>query len=256
VSLRLAGQVAIVTGGGRETGRATGLALAREGADVAITYLTDRASAEATAGEIAELGRRAVAVAADCTIRASADRMVDAVLAAFGRIDLLVNNAGARGRGALATLSEDDFDHVVRVNLKGVFIASVAVLPAMIRQGGGAIVNIAGASAHRSYPLAGAYGPSKAAVVSLTKQMALEWAGHGVRVNGVSPGPIREPDSGWQAAEPRLVSQAAKIPLGRVGTPDDVAHAVVYLASPQAGYVTGHMLLVDGGSAETWYVYP
>jgi NAD(P)-dependent dehydrogenase (short-subunit alcohol dehydrogenase family) len=86
--------------------------------------------------------------------------------------------------------------------------------------------------------------------------MALEWAGHGVRVNGVSPGPIREPDSGWQEAEPRLVSQAAKIPLGRVGTPEDVAQAVVYLASPQAGYVTGHMLLVDGGSAETWYVYP
>ncbi len=253
---RLAGRVAIVTGGGRETGRAIGLALAREGADIAITYLSDRASAEATAAEIAALGRRAISVSADCTNRASAAAMAATVAEQLGRIDVLVNNAGARGRGRLEDVSDEDWDRVVTVNLKGVFLASVAVLPTMRDQNSGVIVNIAGASAHRSYPLAGAYGPSKAAVVSLTKQMALEWAAHGIRVNSVSPGPIREPDSGWEASEPRLVSQAAKIPLRRVGTPEDVAHAVVYLASPRADYVTGHMLLVDGGSAETWYVFP
>ncbi len=255
---RLAGQAAIVTGGARETGRAISLALAREGANVALTYRNDRASAERTAAEIiAATGQRVIALPADCTDRASCDAMVAAANEKFGRIDLLVNNAGARGRGRLEDLTVEDWDRVVTGNLKTVFVASVAVARFMMARGtGGSIVNIAGASAHRSYPLAGAYGPSKAAVVSLTKQMALEWAPHDIRVNGVSPGPIREPNSSWEANEPRLVTQAAKIPLRRVGTPDDVAHAVLYLASPQAAYVTGHMLLVDGGSAETWYVFP
>jgi NAD(P)-dependent dehydrogenase (short-subunit alcohol dehydrogenase family) len=256
VNAPLAGRVAIVTGGARETGRAIGLALAGPGAAIAITYRSDRASAEATAAEIRAAGRKAVAVAADCTDRGSATAMVALVEAAFGHVDILINNAGARARGRLEDLADEHWDRVVAVNLRGVFVASVAVLPAMIRAGGGVIVNIAGASAHRSYPLAGAYGPSKAAVVSLTKQMALEWASHGIRVNGVSPGPIREPGSGWEEEEPGLVRQAARIPLKRVGTPDDVAHAVAYLVSPGASYVTGHMLLVDGGSAETWYVYP
>ncbi len=253
---RLQGSAALVTGGGGEIGRAICLALAAEGADVAVAYRTDQARAEATAAGVAALGTRTLCVQADCTDRASAEAMVAAVTAAWGRIDLLVNNAGARARAPLMELEEADWDHVVTVNLKGVFLAAVAAARAMIPAGSGSVVNIAGASAHRSYPLAGAYGPSKAAVVSLTKQMALEWAGHGIRVNGVSPGPIRDPASGWEDAEPGLVRQAAKIPLRRVGTPDDVARAVVYLASPDAAYVTGHMLLVDGGSAETWYVFP
>jgi NAD(P)-dependent dehydrogenase (short-subunit alcohol dehydrogenase family) len=248
--------VAIVTGGARETGRAIAFALAADGADIAITYLSNREAAEATAAEITATGARAMAVQADCTDPASARAMVETVVAAFGRLDILVNNAGARARSPIADITVEDWDRVFSVNTKGVFVASVAAGREMMRQGSGVIINIAGASAHRSYPLAGPYGPSKAAVVSLTKQMALEWAPHGIRVNGVSPGPIREPDSGWQALEPRLVAQAQKIPLRRVGTPEDVAHAVRYLASPAADYVTGHMLLVDGGSAETWYVFP
>ena len=253
---RLQGQSALVTGGGRDIGRGISLALAAEGASVAITYRTDRASAEATAALIAASGGRAMCVQADCTDRASADAMVAAVLAAWGRVDVLVNNAGMRGRGKLVDLDEAAWDQVVSVNLKGVFLASVAAARAMMAGTGGCIVNIAGASAHRSYPMAGGYGPSKAAVVSLTKQMALEWAEHGIRVNGVSPGPIRDPASGWEKVEPKLVQQAAKIPLRRVGTPDDVARAVIYLASADADYVTGHVMLVDGGSAETWYVFP
>lgn len=217
------------------------------------TVITARRPAAVAA--LADLGD-ALVLGLDVTEKSQVEAAVRAAEAHFGRIDVLVNNAGARGRGRLEDVSDEDWDRVVTVNLKGVFLASVAVLPTMREQSSGVIVNIAGASAHRSYPLAGAYGPSKAAVVSLTKQMALEWAAHGIRVNGVSPGPIREPDSGWEASEPRLVSQAAKIPLRRVGTPEDVAHAVVYLASPRADYVTGHMLLVDGGSAETWYVFP
>ncbi len=256
MSARLHGQAAVVTGGGREIGRAISLALAGEGADIAITYRTDRDSAEAAAALVEAAGSRALCLQADCTNRASADAMIAAVVAAWGRVDLLVNNAGMRGRGKLEELDDDAWDQVVSVNLKGVFLASVAAARAMMAARGGCIVNIAGASAHRSYPMAGAYGPSKAAVVSLTKQMALEWAQHGIRVNGVSPGPIRDPSSGWEKAEPKLVQQAAKIPLKRVGTPDDVARAVVYLASADAAYVTGHVMLVDGGSAETWYVFP
>lgn len=256
MSGRLDGCAALVTGGGRDIGRAITLALAAAGADVAISYRSDRDSAEATCEAVRAAGRQALCVQADCADAVSARAMVDAVGAAWGRLDLLVNNAGARSRAPLLELDPDDWDRVVAVNLRGAFLAGTAAARAMRARGGGVIVNIAGASAHRSYPWAGAYGPSKAAVVSLTKQMALEWAEYGIRVNGVSPGPIRDPDSGWEADEPNLVSQARRIPLKRVGTPDDVAHAVLYLASPGAAYVTGHMLLVDGGSAETWYVTP
>ena len=256
MSGRLEGAAAVVTGGGSDIGRAISSALAAEGADVAVLYRTDRVRAETAAAAVMAAGRRALCIEADCTDEASAGAMAAAVVAAWGRIDLLVNNAGARGRGRLLELAAADWDRVVTVNLRGVFLASAAAARAMVGRGGGSIINLAGASAHRSYPLAGAYGPSKAAVVSLTKQMALEWAEHGIRVNGVSPGPIRDPASGWEQSEPVLVSQAAKIPLRRVGTPDDVARAVVYLASADAAYITGHMLLVDGGSAETWYVFP
>lgn len=256
MSTRLQGHAALVTGGGRDIGRAITLALAAEGADVAIVYRTDKASAEATAEAVQSAGRRALCIAADCTDPASAQAMVAEITAAWGRLDLLVNNAGARARAPLLDLDVADWDYVVTTNLRGVFLAGTAAARAMRETGGGGIVNIAGASAHRSYPGAGAYGPSKAAVVSLTKQMALEWAEYGIRVNGVSPGPIRDQESGWEAEEPGLVRQAKRIPLRRVGSPADVAHAVVYLASPDASYVNGHMLLVDGGSAETWYVTP
>ncbi len=256
MSARLAGTTALVTGGGRGIGRAISLELAAEGADVAIAYHADRTRAEETADAVRQAGRRALCIQADCTDPASADAMVAAVTAAWGRLDLLVANAGERGRAPLLELDPADWDRVVTVNLRGAFLAATAAARAMRAAGGGAIVTIAGASAHRSYPWAGAYGPSKAAVVSLTKQMALEWAEYGIRVNGVSPGPIREPDSGWEADEPNLVRQAARIPLRRVGAPADVARAVVYLASADAAYVTGHMLLVDGGSSETWYITP
>ena len=251
---RLCGQVGLVTGGGRGIGRAISLALAREGADVAVVARHDLGAAEDTADAIRGLGRRAVVVAADITSGASVDAMMARVVQAFGRIDLLVNNAGHRSRGPLETLTEADWDAVFAVNAKGVFLCSVAAARHMISCRSGAIINIAGASAHRSYPQAGAYGPSKAAVVNLTRQMALEWACHDIRVNGVSPGPVREPDSGWESQEPLLLRQVPKIPLRRVGYPDDVARAVIYLASDDASYITGQMLIVDGGSVATWYM--
>ena len=251
----MADRVVLVTGGGKGIGRAITLELAQEGATVAILAAQDVAQAERTAEEARHLGGEAMALRADIGNEASMVAAVEAVAARFGRLDVLVNNAGASGRGALLDLPVEDWDRVFAVNTRGAFLAARTAARQMIRQGqGGAIVTIAGASAHRCYPGAGGYGPSKAAVVSLTQQMAVEWAPHGIRVNGVSPGPIREAGSGWEAREPALAAEVRRIPLGHAGEPRDVARAVLFLASDDARYVTGQMTIVDGGSVATWYI--
>ncbi|MCB1497011.1 MAG: SDR family oxidoreductase [Bauldia sp.] len=230
--------------------------MAAEGADVAVVSHSDVAAAEQVAGEIRELGRRAVAVKADITDRESVEGMIGTVCDALGTLDVLVNNAGYTAHGPLEQLSEADWDAVFAVNAKGTFLCSVAAARRMIPAGRGSIVNIAGASAHRSYPFAGGYGPAKAAVVNLTRQMSLEWAKHGIRVNGVSPGPIREAGSGWETREPELAEEVRRLPLRQAADPVDVARAVAFLASPHAASTTGHMLLVDGGGVNTWYLAP
>ncbi len=254
MTARFAGKVAVVTGGGGDIGRAIVLRLAAEGAAVAVLARADVARAERAASAAAELGVRSLALRADITDRDSIEAAMAEVADRLGGPDILVNNAGAFARAALLDLDPAEWDQVFAVNTRGAFLSGVAAARRMIANGGGAIVNIAGASAHRCFPGGGAYGPSKAAVVSLTQQMALEWAPRGVRVNGVSPGPIRAPESGWAAAEPGLVEEVARLPLRRPGTPEEVARAVAYLASADADYVTGQMLVVDGGGVATWYL--
>jgi 3-oxoacyl-[acyl-carrier protein] reductase len=249
------GRVVLVTGGGKGIGRAIALSFAREGATVGVLAVQDLVQAETVAEEVRAFGGQALALRADITQEDSLNNAVAEVVARYGRLDVMINNAGGSGRGALLDLSPEDWDRVFAVNARGAFLAGRVAARQMIAQGGGgAIIHIAGASAHRCYPGAGGYGPSKAAVVSLTQQMAVEWAGHGIRVNGVSPGPIREAKSGWEAREPRLVAEVQKIPLKRAGEPIDVALAALYLASDDARYVTGQMLIVDGGSVTTWYM--
>lgn len=251
---RLEGKGAIVTGAASTIGRGLALELAGEGASLVLTG-RDRDALENLAAELRSAGTVVAVCPADLTVRAEVDAMVGAAIAAIGRIDILVNNAGAgNGRTPLLELAEADWDRVFAINCKGVFFASAAVARHMAGNGSGAIVNIAGASAHRSFPRGGAYGPSKAAIVNLTAQMAIEWAPLGVRVNGVSPGPVRAADDDWRTREPRLAGEAEKIPLKRVGTPADVARAVAYLASDDASYITGQMIVVDGGSVGTWYL--
>lgn len=251
----MAGQVAIVTGGGRGIGRAIVLELARAGADVAVLAARDLAAAQAVAEEACALGVRSTALTADIADDASITGAVGQVARSLGRVDILVNNAGASARAPLVALTVEDWDRVFATNARGAFLVGRAVALQMQAEGhGGAIVNIAGASAHRCYPGAGGYGPSKAAVVSLTQQMAVEWAPLGIRVNGVSPGPIRDNASGWEAREPALAAEVRKIPLKRAGEPWEVARAVRYLASADAGYITGQMLILDGGSVTTWYI--
>ena len=251
---RLAGRVAVVTGAGEDLGKAIAVRLAGEGARVVVSVGHRRERAEAAAEAIRAVGGEALSVVCDITQADAAEALMAEASVAFGRVDILINNAGAFARAPLEDLSVEAWDSVFAVNCKGTFLCSVAAMRRMKSQGSGAIVNIAGASAHRSFPGAGAYGPSKAAVVSLTRQMALEWADYGIRINGVSPGPIRDETSDWRSSEPKLVSEVARIPLKRPGTPEDVAGAVAYLASDEAAYVTGHLLVVDGGSVATWYL--
>lgn len=254
--MKLNGVTSIVTGGGRGIGKAISLALAREGADVAVIALKDLASADETAKSVKQLGRRALILQTDITEEGSVTALVNKVLETFGKIDLLVNNAGMVGRAPLEEIPVETWDRVVAVNLKGVFLCSVAVAKEMIKQKKGNIINIAGASAHRCYAFGGAFGPSKAAVISLTKQMAMEWAKYNIRVNGVSPGPILTLETEEKLKDKETESRIAKIPLGRIGKPEEIAQAVLYLASEDSSYMTGQMLIVDGGGVETWYLYP
>jgi NAD(P)-dependent dehydrogenase (short-subunit alcohol dehydrogenase family) len=189
----------------------------------------------------------------DLTDRPSVNATVGAVVERLGRLDIVVNNAGASRRGRLLDLASEDWNHVFAVQTLGFLHLAVAGARQMIAQGeGGSIIAIAGASALRCYPGNGAYGPSKAAVLSTVRQMAVEWADHRIRVNAVLPGPIRPDNKDWQSAEPDLVTEVQRIPLKRAGTPLEVAEAVAYLST--AGYVTGQNIVVDGGSTTTWYI--
>jgi len=254
--MRLENLVCVVTGGGRGIGGAISLALAKEGANVAIIAVKDLRSAEDTVQEVQQLGRQSLAIQADITDQHSVARMVEGVLEKFGRIDLLVNNAGATFRAPLEQIPVEEWDRVVAVNLKGAFLCSVAVAREMMKRGKGNIINIIGASAHRFYGGGGAFGPSKSGVLSLTKQMAMEWAKYTIRVNGVSPGPTMTPETEARIKDESARRRIEKIPLGRVGRPDEIAAAVLFLASEDSSYITGQALIVDGGGVETWYLYP
>lgn len=252
---RLKGRTAIVTGGNKGIGRILCLELAREGANIVVVAGHDFEGAKAVAAEVETFGRKALAQVADITNSASVDNMVDAARSQFGTIDILVNNAGGGSvRKPLEDITDVEWDRVFDINTKGTFLCSAAVARCMMPQKSGAIINIAGASAHRTYPRYGGYGPAKAAVVAFTHQASIEWARFGIRVNGVSPGPIRDPDSGWEAREPELAREVKLLPMARAGSRMEVARTVAYLASDDAGYVTGQMIIVDGGGVHTWYL--
>jgi 2-deoxy-D-gluconate 3-dehydrogenase len=245
----LLGSTALVTGGGTGLGRAIAIALASHGADVALTELPGKTElAEGTADEIRALGRRAAAVALDVTDLRSVGALVPAVLHQLGRLDVLVNNAGLNIQRHALEVSEEDWDRVLDVNLKGLFFCSQAVGRHMVGNGGGRIVNIASQMGLVGYWRRAAYCSSKAGVVNLTRVLAIEWAQHGITVNAIAPTfvltPLTEPMFQDAAFKADVLS---RIPLGRLAEPDDVANAAVYLASPAAKMITGQTLAVDGG---------
>jgi NAD(P)-dependent dehydrogenase (short-subunit alcohol dehydrogenase family) len=243
----VAGRVALVTGAARGLGRACALALAQAGADV-VLGLRDAGTAEELAGEIRALGRRAVRLQMDVTRRDQIDAAVAQAVSGLGRIDILVNNAGIGPPARAEDVAEDDFDRTLAVNLKGTFFVSQAVGRVMIRQGGGRIVNLSSQAGFVALPTESVYCMTKAAIAHLTKCLALEWAPHAINVNAVAPTFIRTPGTAkWLEDDAFHAELLARIPLGRVGEPADVAGAVVFLCSPAASMITGATLMIDGG---------
>ncbi len=254
--MELQGQLAIVTGAGRGIGRAAALELARMGADIVVAEL-DRTTAESTASELRALGRRALVAPTDVTSRQHLGEMVEQTLAAFGRIDILVNNAGIYRAAATLDVTEDHWDAIMNINVKSVFFATQAVLPTMIAQRRGVIVNVASMAGKMGSRANLPYSASKAAVISMTKSLALSHGGDGIRVNCVCPGFVET--EMWDAvvrAQAALFEQTPEeftrqrrqqVPLGRMERPEDVANVIGFLVSSRADYMTGQALSVDGG---------
>jgi 2-deoxy-D-gluconate 3-dehydrogenase len=243
----LRGRVALVTGASRGLGRAMALALARAGAAVAVNA-RESASLAGTVAEIAATGGEAIPLAADLGERAQVEALVARAIAWRGRLDVLVNNAGIIRRAPAAEHGDADWDAVLRVNLDGVFAACRAAGRHMLAEGGGAIVNVASLLTFFGGITVPGYAASKGAIGQLTKALSNEWAGRGVRVNAIAPGYMRTDNTAaLQADAARSREILARIPAGRWGEPDDVAGAAVFLASPAARYVSGHILTVDGG---------
>jgi 2-deoxy-D-gluconate 3-dehydrogenase len=247
--MRLDGRIALVSGAGSGLGQAIALGVAEAGADCIVTELPQKMPAlESVCAAITDLGRRVLALPLTLPDWKSIDLLVSQGVKEFGRIDLLVNNAGINiPREALA-ITEEDWDSVLNVNLKGLFFLSQRVAREMLLTGGGKIVNMASQNGLVGYYQRAAYCSSKAAVVNLTRVLALEWAKYKILVNAVAPTFILTPLTQSTFDDPVLREDLLwRIPLGRVGQPEDVVGAVVFLASPAADLVTGHTLLVDGG---------
>lgn len=240
----LDGKRALVTGAGRGLGKAIAVALAERGARVAVTELADRLG---DAEQVAR-GSKGMAVALDVRDVAAARDAVQRVVSEWGGLDILVNNAGVNIRQPAFEVTEDAWDTVLETDLKGAFFVGQAAGQAMRDRGGGAIVNVASQNGLIAYYERAAYCAAKAGLINLTRLLALEWARHGIRVNAVAPTFVQTEMTAQMLDDPeRRADVISRIPLGRLAAPEDVAAAVVFLASDEAAMVTGHTLVVDGG---------
>jgi NAD(P)-dependent dehydrogenase (short-subunit alcohol dehydrogenase family) len=247
----LAGKVALITGGASGIGRATARLFALERAAVVIADMNARAG-ETTADEIKQAGGRACFEPADVTQAADCHRIVERTIREFGKIDILFNNAGVIRRATILDLSEEDWDRVMAVNVKSIYLLSREVIPHMKKAGGGSIINTASGWGLTGGAKAAVYCASKGAVVLLTKAMAVDHGPQNIRVNCICPGDtdtgmLRNEAQQLGEASDRFLADAAKRPLGRVGSPEEIAQAALYLASDASSFVTGTALVVDGG---------
>jgi 3-oxoacyl-[acyl-carrier protein] reductase len=243
--LKLAGKVALVTGAAQGIGKAVALLLARNGADIVVSDI-NLEKAEETAKEVQVLGRKALAIKVDVAKSDDVDKMVQAILAQFGHIDILINNAGIARDKLILRMTEEDWDVVLNINLKGTFNCTKAVVRHMSKQKSGKIVNIASVVGEMGNAGQGNYAASKAGVIGFTKTIAREFAQRGINVNVIAPGYIETP---MTEALPDKVKEDLKrlIPMDRLGKPEDVAEAVLFLVSESANYITGQVLNVNGG---------
>jgi|TARA_B100000809_G_scaffold243146_1_gene267882 3-oxoacyl-[acyl-carrier protein] reductase len=241
----LADKIAVVTGAGRGIGRAVALAYAKMGADVVCVSRTEENSAK-VAAEVEALGRRAWAVAVDVSDTAAVDAAAKGILESTGRVDILVNNAGVTRDNLLMRMSEEEWDTVIDTNLKGAFNFTKALTRPFIKQRSGRIINIASVIGLIGNAGQSNYAASKAALIGFTKSIAKELATRGITVNAIAPGFI-ETDMTAALSEKMREGILGNVPLGRFGSPDDIAHAAVFLAMEPSGYITGQVLTVDGG---------
>jgi NAD(P)-dependent dehydrogenase (short-subunit alcohol dehydrogenase family) len=247
----LPGKVALITGAASGIGRATAVLFARQGAAVALVDVNENAG-QAAAQEITGGGGRARFISADVTHAADCQRAVETAVAAFGRLDIVFNNAGIIRRASVLDTTEEEWDRVMAVNVKAIFLMSKYAVPHLARAGGGVIINSSSGWGLVGGQKAAAYCASKGAVVLLTKAMALDHGADNIRVNCVCPGDTDTPmlrNEAAQLGEPeeRFLQEAAHRPLRRIGKPEDIAQAVLYLASEASSFVSGAVLVVDGG---------
>jgi len=243
--MNLNDRVAIVTGAGRGIGRAIALRLAEAGAAVVVSDVL-REEAEAVAKEIKDAGGQSLAVLADVSSSPDVSSMVEETLKAYGRIDILVNNAGIARDQIVLRMSEEDWDKVIDVNLKGVFLCTKAVLRYMVKNRWGRIISLSSIAGQVGNPGQANYSSAKAGIIGFTRTVAREVGSHGVTVNAIAPGFI-ETEMTKQIKEEQRQEIKRRIPLDRFGTPQDVADVVAFLASEEAGYITGQVLSVNGG---------
>lgn len=249
-TMRVDGKVALVTGGGSGIGKAVAEGLAHFGADVIITEITPKMElGQAVAKEIAEqYGRKVIALPLDLPDLKSIQAMTDAAIGQMGKIDVLINNAGIQIAKAALEVTEDDWDKVLDTNLKGAFFCSQSVAKEMIKQKSGRIINMASQNGMIGYFKRAAYCSAKAGMVNLTRVLAIEWAEYGINVNAIGPTFIRTPLAEQTFKDKAIYDDIIeRIPLHRIGEPEEIIGAVIYLASDASTLVTGHTLMVDGG---------
>jgi len=249
--LSLEGKVAMVTGAASGIGRGIAIRLAEMGASVAVLDINEENGLETVAGITAEKGR-GIYLQCDVRSRSECRNAAEHTIAGFGKVDILCNNAGIAIRKDVIELAEDEWDQAVDVTLKSIYLLSREVIPHMIRNGGGSIINTGSGWSLKGGPRAASYCAAKGGVLNLTRAMAIDHGKHNIRVNCVCPGDVKTPMLAGECAQlgedaDAFMQASANRPLGRVGTPDDVANAVLFLASNMSGWVTGTHLVVDGG---------